>query len=228
MTILSPKLFLAVMVAAIISIPLTGNAASSQAQVEKAVKKYFASTPEMIAIARCESEFRQFDESGDILRGGYEGKMIGIFQFHEDYHRGAARDLGLNIDTMLGNLAYAKKVYAAEGTTPWNSSKHCWGENAEENTEIRTSGTFTETLMYKDVHEEVRTLQKYLNQKGYPVALSGPGAKGHETNYFGSMTRLALRRFQCKEISICRGDQEYGTVGEKTREVLNNAIRTEE
>ena len=45
-------------------------------------------------------------------------------------------------------------------------------------------------------HEDVLLLQRFLNQKGFPVALSGLGSSGEETNYFGPATRGALIAFQ--------------------------------
>lgn len=43
---------------------------------------------------------------------------------------------------------------------------------------------------------DIQSLQKFLNSKGFAVAVSGPGASGNETQYFGPATRNALARFQ--------------------------------
>jgi phosphodiesterase/alkaline phosphatase D-like protein len=43
---------------------------------------------------------------------------------------------------------------------------------------------------------EVHTLQVFLNQHGYTIALSGPGSFGNETDYFGLATKSALIKFQ--------------------------------
>lgn len=43
---------------------------------------------------------------------------------------------------------------------------------------------------------DVQNLQKYLNAKGFTVALTGPGSPGNETSMFGALTRAALARFQ--------------------------------
>ncbi|MDP2650450.1 MAG: glycosyl hydrolase family 18 protein, partial [bacterium] len=51
-------------------------------------------------------------------------------------------------------------------------------------------------LFYGVVGEDVRTLQKFLNAKGFTVAQTGAGSPGSETAYFGSATRAALARFQ--------------------------------
>jgi hypothetical protein len=104
-------------------LPQSANAKT----VEESVRDYFKETPVMIEIARCESKFRQFTADGLPLYGGYGGGMIGVFQFYDRIHRAGAASLGFNLSTLEGNLAYAKHVYATSGTTPWNSSKQCWG-----------------------------------------------------------------------------------------------------
>lgn len=45
-------------------------------------------------------------------------------------------------------------------------------------------------------HEDVRTLQKILNARGFAVSSAGAGSPGKETAYFGPATRSALIRFQ--------------------------------
>lgn len=106
--------------------PLTIDTTHTQAEVEKTVREYFKDTPVMAEIARCESKFRQFTDSGNVLRGGSGGGMVGVFQFYESIHAGAAKKLGYDLSTLEGNLAYAKHVYTNEGTAPWNSAKYCW------------------------------------------------------------------------------------------------------
>ena len=97
--------------------------------VEDAVREYFEDIPVMIEVARCESEFRQFNADGSVLRGGWAGGMVGIFQFFESIHTAQAKGLGHDLLTLEGNLAYARHLYAQSGTTPWNSARSCW-ENA--------------------------------------------------------------------------------------------------
>jgi len=95
--------------------------APSPASVEDRVREYFADIPVMIEIARCESKFRQFTDSGSVLRGGASGQFVGIFQFMESIHSGIARTLGYDLATVDGNLAYARHLYTQQGTKPWTS-----------------------------------------------------------------------------------------------------------
>lgn len=115
------------LIIAILLLPIGTFAASETA--EQKVRDYFSDTPVLIEIARCESNFRQFTDTGAVLRGGANGGMVGVFQFYESIHKNAASALGYDILTLDGNLAYAKHLYNLEGTTPWNSARTCW-ENA--------------------------------------------------------------------------------------------------
>ncbi len=93
----------------------------TSASVEKRVREYFADIPVMIEIAQCESKFRQFTDSGTVLRGGSGGGMIGIFQFFESIHATTALKLGFDLKTVEGNLGYARYVHEQSGTTPWRA-----------------------------------------------------------------------------------------------------------
>lgn len=55
---------------------------------------------------------------------------------------------------------------------------------------------FTKNLDMGVIDEDVRNLQKFLNQKGFFIAKEGPGSVGSETNVFGEKTKAALARFQ--------------------------------
>ena len=92
-----------------------------QAAVEKRVREYFADAPAMIQIARCESGFRQYTDSGKPFRGGAGGGMVGVFQLYEKLHTAGAHALGFDITTLEGNLGYTRHMYTQEGTTPWAS-----------------------------------------------------------------------------------------------------------
>ena len=104
------------------------------------VSAYFPNDPIMVAIARCESRFRQFNSAGTPLDGG-SGGMIGIFQISSGVHTARAKSMGMNIYTIDGNLAYAKYLYQQEGTVPWVSSSACW------NTSPISTATSTLTIV---------------------------------------------------------------------------------
>lgn len=219
------------------SMPSSASAAVfSSDTIARAVRAFFPDAPHMVAIARCESGLRQYDASGSTLRGGWGGKMIGLFQLHETYHRSAARALGYDIDSLLGNILYAKTLYASEGTVPWNSSRHCW-ENATSDirnniedtgkasaagaadTPTHVATTLTKTLRYGTTDPEVRVLQRLLNKAGYRVTASGA-----ETDYFGAATYKALVQFQCDRDIACLSKpgrrSGVGVVDRTTRNAL--------
>ncbi len=99
--------------------------------VEEYVRDYFADEPVMIAIAKCESQFRQTDKNGKLLKNAHSS-AIGVFQIMSSIHAGnAEKNLGIDITTIEGNAAYARYLYEKSGTKPWNASKSCWGKTEE-------------------------------------------------------------------------------------------------
>ena len=58
------------------------------------------------------------------------------------------------------------------------------------------SNSFTKNLELGAVGNDVRALQSFLNNHGYPIAVSGVGSVGHETTTFGSLTKNSLIKFQ--------------------------------
>ena len=75
---------------------------------------------------------------------------------------------------------------------------------------------FTKNLSLGTKHNEVKELQKYLNNNGYLIAQTGPGSIGNETTYFGQLTKQALIKFQ-KDKNL----PAYGLFGVMTRKVIN-------
>lgn len=93
------------------------------------------------------------------------------------------------------------------------------------------SFTFTRDLSLGQSGVDVLMLQRTLNESGAHVADSGPGSPGNETDYFGSKTKAAVKRFQNNhafEILLPQNLVEgNGIVGQRTREALNAILRND-
>jgi hypothetical protein len=151
-------------------IPVATVTSNTNTSIEQKVRTYFKDTPAMAEIARCESGFRQFADSGTVLRS--DG-MIGVFQFYEDVHAPAALKLGYDLATVDGNLAYAKHLYDSEGTTPWNGSKGCWNSTLLLTTPTKAP-TAAATITAADrarLLEKIATLTKLIVQLQKQLAL---------------------------------------------------------
>jgi len=59
-----------------------------------------------------------------------------------------------------------------------------------------TNFALTRNLYFGRSGDDVRALQRFLNQNGYIVAAIGPGSPGQETVYFGPATRAAVIKYQ--------------------------------
>jgi hypothetical protein len=77
--------------------------------------------------------------------------------------------------------------------------------------------TITRTLKSGSRGEDVRTLQKFLNCKGFVVSTTGAGSPGKETDRFASATQKAVKSIQKKY-----GLKIDGIFGPKTNKFLEN------
>lgn len=123
-----------------VAVPVTdaayGHIATNEDQVAEArligadeetiVRSYFSDIPVMIQIARCESTFRHTLPDGTVLRGIVDPADTGIMQINKRYHSETAEKLGLDLDDIYGNMAYARDLYERQGTQPWSASAPCW------------------------------------------------------------------------------------------------------
>ncbi len=85
------------------------------------------------------------------------------------------------------------------------------------------ASSLNRTLSLGSSGEDVRTLQRILNTKGFPIAVTGVGSKGRETTLFGPATKTALQKFQCAKLLICSGSPStngFGAAGTRTRAEL--------
>lgn len=55
---------------------------------------------------------------------------------------------------------------------------------------------FSQDIAVGATGASVVELQRYLNASGFIVSATGAGSPGHETNYFGILTKEALQQFQ--------------------------------
>lgn len=95
--------------------------------VNREVESYFSDIPELSAVAYCESRYRHVDQDGNLFRGIVNNKDVGVMQINEYYHLEKAKELGFDIYTLKGNMAYARHIYEEQGLQPWMSSSPCWG-----------------------------------------------------------------------------------------------------
>lgn len=140
----------------------TVASSTSTQTVEETVREYFADIPVMIEIARCESKFRQFTDSGNVMRGGVGRQMVGVFQFFDRYHEDPASALGFDIETVDGNLAYARHLYNLEGSAPWNSARACWDVPALASTTSSVTGAPAITISDDVLRQKIALLEKII------------------------------------------------------------------
>ena len=95
-------------------------------RTKRVVKESFKNTPALYAVAKCESRWTHFHDDGTVLRGRINNNDVGVMQINERYHRDKAESLGYDIDTLKGNIGYAKYLYRNQGLQPWSASRHCW------------------------------------------------------------------------------------------------------
>ncbi len=101
------------------------------ANVERFIEDYFSDIPELKKIAFCESSFRHFEKNGEPRRGKVNRYDVGVMQINEMYHAKEASALGLDLETIDGNVAFARHLYEREGSRPWNSSSPCWDKSED-------------------------------------------------------------------------------------------------
>ena len=85
---------------------------------------------------------------------------------------------------------------------------------------ITEKSFFIKDLKFGMTDPDVKSLQQFLNSHGFPVAQSGAGSPGTETEYFGSLTQKALIAFQ-KANNIHPAVGYFGTI---TRTKVNSLL----
>ncbi len=99
--------------------------------IEKFVNDYFADIPILTKIAECESRYRHLNSNGKILRGEKNRYDRGVMQINILYHTKTAESIGLDLNNLDDNVAYARYLYEKQGAKPWLSSSSCWAKFSE-------------------------------------------------------------------------------------------------
>lgn len=107
---------------------------------------------------------------------------------------GSSRARGTSVTARVKNLISLGNTAQAE------SLKKEW-PNLFPESSAATRQESTGTVTVRDLEQgmegaDVRMLQILLNANGYPLASSGVGSVGNETEYFGSLTQKALAAYQ--------------------------------
>lgn len=100
------------------------------------IEKFGKDSPIMLKIAQCESGTQSYNWYNKWLHNGKgmtdiesreiaerDGYAVGVFMIYRKVHA------HLSFDDMLDhkkNTDYAYGLFKANGTNPWNSSRHCW------------------------------------------------------------------------------------------------------
>jgi hypothetical protein len=90
-----------------------------------------------------------------------------------------------------GTIVYLGATTTASTTSPSSTQPQPSPMSAP-----TASFLFTQNQQLHDRGTDIRTLQQFLNTHDFPVAPSGSGSPGHETDIFGLKTFQALKKFQ--------------------------------
>ena len=79
----------------------------------------------MVAKLGCESHYTHYEKNGAVLRGRITSGDTGVAQISRPHHEREAERLGLDLDNIWDNLAYARRLYEQEGDKPWLAPTDC-------------------------------------------------------------------------------------------------------
>ncbi|MEK7208884.1 MAG: transglycosylase SLT domain-containing protein [Patescibacteria group bacterium] len=96
--------------------------------IEKTSRDYDLDPRLALAVAKCENNFKHYNQDGEVLRGRANRYDVGIFQINEQYHLAKSRELGFDIYTPDGNIEYAVWLMKTSGRAPWVWSQPCWSK----------------------------------------------------------------------------------------------------
>ena len=112
---------------------LTADVRTQQETVKSVLLAYFGADSPLVAVAYCESSFRQYKD-GTVLRSKTDD--LGALQVNVS-HETEAKERGEDLDTLVGNMMYSEYLYETQGLQPWGASRACWQPLLDSNLAIR-------------------------------------------------------------------------------------------
>lgn len=107
--------------------PVVVNSSWISLEGKKQVIERFGEGHPLVAVAQCESGFRQFNDDGSLLvNPAPDSSATRIFQILHITHGPHALSMGMDITTPEGNMDYAEYLYNQNGLRDWEESRHCW------------------------------------------------------------------------------------------------------
>ena len=95
---------------------------------EDIVIQYYKEDPILAKVAFCESTYTHYLDDGSVIRGLVDNRDVGVMQINTYYHGDTAERMGHDLETLEGNMAYAKNLYDRQGLQPWSASSKCWSK----------------------------------------------------------------------------------------------------
>jgi hypothetical protein len=109
--------------------------------------------------------------------------------------QGIGGDISGGVIDNTASSSVSTSTLSGTNSTTSSSTPSTTPTTASSSSPIITSG-FTRNLGLGMTGDDVKALQVYLNNKGFTVAINGPGSPGNETTYYGSLTANAITNFQ--------------------------------
>ena len=126
--------------------------------------------------------------------------------------------------TSATDIATTTAKEAAGGTAKETTTTTVGQPPAQPTTPAPTPAiALTKQLDFGIKDPQVKELQKFLNKAGFSVASQGEGSAGMETDYFGPLTQVALKKFQQSQGIVSTGDAAttgYGRLGPQTLKAI--------
>ena len=85
------------------------------------------STPQAIEVAWCESNLRQYNANGAVLRGRENPNDIGVFQINYWIHRKEIEKQALDVTKVEDNVKFAAFLWQRNEWRDWKWSAKCHG-----------------------------------------------------------------------------------------------------
>ena len=85
------------------------------------IETVFWNDPSMLAVIKCESNYKHYLSSGEVIEGPTED--YGVLQIHAPTHQKKMEAMGMDIMDIHDNISYGKMLHDELGSEPWVCKK---------------------------------------------------------------------------------------------------------